>query len=248
MHISSVTTRYVVGTKFEGLCSYILMICWDVGLAVMSKPDNNLALDKDTGYIKNANIYFSSWGAFVVTVIIFAKYIQSIHNINLRAELKRRPRRLTLWFGLMASSLILSGSSGDIYTSKCETENSNISFCVIANRSVILGLCTGFVGLGMACFLLFSSENAKTLIFLSAELVVSFVMATVNGIGVSHITRESGPGGVINNLFFASWGCLCLSIWIFFNCLDEISSFVNLHTVQYAYLLMLSLSTIPHIK
>lgn len=235
MHIFSTTAKYIVGTKLEGLCSYTLMVFWDIGLAVMSKPDNNLAVNEETGYIKNANIYFSSWGAFIVTVIIFAKYIQNIHKINLKAELKRKPRRLTHWFGFMAASLIVSGSSGDIYASTCHSEDRDESYCSVANRSVTLGVCTGFVGLSMSCILVFSSDYAKKLIFLLAELMVSLVMVIANGIAVAHITCESGPGGVINNLFFACWGCLVLSLWIFFNCYDDISSNKEKRQIEQAY-------------
>jgi hypothetical protein len=73
----------------------------------MMKPSNGIAQNR-AGAIENANLYFFSWGAFIMALSLFAAFLQDVHGIG--ASLRNRSFKASAWAALMAASFVTMSS------------------------------------------------------------------------------------------------------------------------------------------
>ena len=60
MHLNSVSSLLIVGTKIEGGLCALLVIFWIALVAVVTDSRTNLAVD-EIGAVYNGNLYYFSW-------------------------------------------------------------------------------------------------------------------------------------------------------------------------------------------
>jgi hypothetical protein len=68
----------------------------------MMKPTNSIAQTRGGG-IENANLYFFSWAAFMMALMILVNFARDVHGVGKG----KNPNFQTFgWAGLMAASLV----------------------------------------------------------------------------------------------------------------------------------------------
>jgi hypothetical protein len=60
MHLNSVSSLLIVGTKIEGALCLILVVFWVALVAVVTDSRQGLAVD-ELGAVDNGNLYYFSW-------------------------------------------------------------------------------------------------------------------------------------------------------------------------------------------
>jgi hypothetical protein len=60
MHLNSITSILIVGTKIEGGLCVLLLIFWVALVAVVTDSRQGLAVD-NVGAVDNGNLYYFSW-------------------------------------------------------------------------------------------------------------------------------------------------------------------------------------------
>merc|ERR1712228_463332 len=96
---------FLTGTIFEMLAVGVIFGLWCVALALIN--DKNV----DFYTINNANLYYSSWGSFLMSLVLFFKVGRSF--MNKKKEVKNP--RLGYWALLSASSLIMMSASSQLF-------------------------------------------------------------------------------------------------------------------------------------
>merc|ERR1711920_462669 len=182
---------FLTGTIFEMLAVGVIFGLWCVALALIN--DKNV----DFYTINNANLYYSSWGSFLMSLVLFFKVGRSF--MNKKKEVKNP--RLGYWALLSASSLIMMSASSQLF----EEEGCNEVKNVLCNRTifaVVLGCgCAAFCLIILAVLIL--SRDATKLLML--ETVTSFAIGIAYIFGVCYLTTRGGPGESIGNLYYSTW-------------------------------------------
>ena len=60
MHLNSVMSIFIVGTKLEGGLCLLLVVFWVALVAVVTDSRQGLAVD-EVGAVDNGNLYYFSW-------------------------------------------------------------------------------------------------------------------------------------------------------------------------------------------
>lgn len=73
----------------------------------MMKPSNEIAQGRD-GSILNANLYFFSWGSFMMALTIFVAHLHDAHGIG--KDMRNKNFKAYAWGALMAASFVTMAS------------------------------------------------------------------------------------------------------------------------------------------
>jgi hypothetical protein len=73
----------------------------------MMKPSHDIA-QNPAGEIENANLYFFSWGAFIMALSIFVAFLRDVHSIG--KSLKNKSFKAFAGAALMAASFVTMAS------------------------------------------------------------------------------------------------------------------------------------------
>jgi len=215
MHLNSVTSMFIVGTKLEGFVSFVLAVMWAATVAIVSNPKHGIALDESNGII-NGNIYYFSWAGFVCSVTLLISYLRSAFHVDIAGEIKNRSARLTYWAALLASSLVVMGASASIFDEGCANGNETVTFC----KRTKLGIGLGAAGTIMSLVIVgmkIATARAPFLI----EALFSFLLLISNAVGVSFITAHQGPGAPLGNLYYFSWIAFLSTFMLTASCLED---------------------------
>jgi hypothetical protein len=168
-------------------------------------PKNSIAVSYTQ--VDNANLYFSSWAAFCCCLWIVGSQAQETCGLDITHVAPRKAKA----YGLVASSLVVMGSSIRIFKSfKCNrSEMSGVEVC----RQTKFAISAGVVGFFIAVIWMFASHMGVTQV--NFELYGSGFLLVLWVFGLAFITFGQGPGHAIGNLFFATWVCLIISIFLF---------------------------------
>lgn len=199
-----------VGEKPEGGLAFLLVLFWCAGLPVIMNPSRHIAVR--FGEVFNANLYFFSWIAFICTLFIFGSYMQELTGREVASELTPKQSK---WMGLMAASIVVLSSSGEIHnTLNC---NSNLSWDTCSRNAYAISL--GVLGSLFSGGMLFLAQSGKLTIMI--EFGVAAIMLIMYTFGVAFVTFGSGSGTGIGNLYFSMWICFCVSVFLGFQCFRE---------------------------
>lgn len=206
MHLHSVSSIFIVGTKIEGGLCILLVIFWVFLVAVVTDSRTNLAVD-EVGAVYNGNLYYFSWAGFVCSILLLTSYLQDAFGINVAGELRNRSPRLSLWSAHLAASIVVMGSSANFYDSTCglgENEKCSRAVYGIVYGALATLAAVGIVGLKIA------TTKAPFLV----EIVVAFTLVILCGFGVAFITSQNGPGAELGNLYYFTWASFLTSFML----------------------------------
>lgn len=213
MHLNSVMSIFIVGTKVEGALCILLVIFWIALVPVVTDSRTGLAVD-NVGAVDNGNLYYFSWAGFVCSILLLVSYLQDAFGINIRGELKNRSPRLSLWSAHLATAIVVMGSSANFYDSTCGLgENSK---CSRAVYGIVYGA-LATLGAVMLVGMKIATGRAPFLV----ETLVSFILVVLCGFGVAFITSQNGPGAELGNLYYFSWASFLTSFMLLASCIED---------------------------
>ena len=168
-------------------------------------PKNSIAVSYTE--VDNANLYFSSWAAFCCCLWIVGSQAQETCGLDITHVAPRKAKA----YGLVASSLVVMGSSIRIFKSfKCHrAEMSGVDLCWRTKYAISAGV----IGFSIALIWMFVLHMGLTLV--NYEMFGSGFLLVLWVVGLAFITFGQGPGHSIGNLFFATWVSLIISIFLF---------------------------------
>mmetsp|Transcript_45348 Transcript_45348/g.55020 ORF Transcript_45348/g.55020 Transcript_45348/m.55020 type:complete len:351 (-) Transcript_45348:56-1108(-) len=207
LHMSPITSIFVVNTRLEGTAILILIGFWAASATVVSNAQDGLAVN-DAGAVVYGNLYYFTWGGFVCSLTLFVSYLRSVYHIDVREELKARSARLNYWTSLMVFCMVMMGSSASIYDQYCGEGNGS-SFCARTTLAVIIGVMGSILSLiiigvkiGTAVAPFWLEAGFSVLLFFSFSF------------GVAFITSEKGPGAPLGNLYYSTWAAFASTFLI----------------------------------
>lgn len=220
MHLSSVTSLFIVNTKLEGFVCLVLLALHSATVAVISDPGNGLAVDAN-GAVMNGNLYYFTWAGFVLSIVIFVSFLRSVYHVDVAGEIRSRSARLNHWAWLLAASLVVMGASANIYDADCNVEPryQTEKFC---NRTAF-GIAVGSSGV-VASLLVVGLKIATTTAPFKLEILLSVVICIIDAFGVAYITSSYGPGAPLGNLYYFTWGSFAASLMLLSSCYEEYTS------------------------
>jgi hypothetical protein len=181
-------------------------------------PNNRIAVatpsDTNVGSVViNANLYFFSWVAFCCSIYLSGSLIQETMNVLLTHIAAKAAR----WYGLVASTLVVLGSSVRTYrAASCKDPSSdNIDattgeYCRRAKLAISLGV-IGFITASVMTYLVQQKKQLTTF----SDISINTVFLILWCFGVSYITFGASPGSTIGNLYFSTWISFVIAVFSF---------------------------------
>lgn len=213
MHLHPVSSIFIVGTKIEGGLCVLLTIFWVALVAVVTDARQGLAVD-EVGAVDNGNLYYFSWAGFICSIMLLTSYLEHAFGINLSGELRNRSPRLTLWSAHLATAIVVMGSSSNFYDGACgigkSTKCSRAIYGIVYGALATLGA-VAIVGLKIA------TTKAPFLV----EVLISFILLVLCGVGVGVITSQNGPGAELGNLYYFTWAAFLTSFMLLASCVED---------------------------
>jgi hypothetical protein len=217
----------MVGTKVEGTTIAILVVLWASIVSIVTDTNNHLAviaIDTTTGQTNptaavslNGNLYYFSWAGFVTSILLLVSYMRDAFGVDVVGSVRNRAARLELWAGLLASALVVMGSSVRVFKDQVCGGSSDI-FCERSKFAVADGSLGVILSLGIIAMKLFTTTAP-----FFVEFGLSAFLCTLNTFGVSYITSPSGPGSNIGNLYYFSWISFLCSAMLMADCFNQYS-------------------------
>ena len=141
-----------------------------------------------------------SLSSSITSVVLLVNYLRHAFGVDLMGEVRNRGARLTAWAGLLATSLIVMGSSARTYNNDCQPSIFPAEYCSRAKYGIAVGCVTVVASLAIVAMKMLTSTAP-----ILGELVVSGIVATMNAFAVAFITAAKGPGAQIGNLYYSIW-------------------------------------------
>ena len=218
-HLLPIASTLVVGTLLEGFLSFALAVGWGCTVAIVTKADDT-SLVFANGTVSNANLYYFSWACFMTAVIMLVNYTRHRFGLDLTNELSTRGARLNLWAALIATSLVVAGSSGRSLNDWCKD---SVTIAAVGEEfcsRTKFGIATGSIGVFLAVAVVgMKMCTVSSLAFL--EIFIAGFAAVLNGFGVAFITSNKGPGAAIGNLYYFSWASFLLAALLLAECFGQ---------------------------
>lgn len=232
VHMSPVASSIAIGTPIEGVLVLLLDIFWGCTVGVVNKSDDD-RMFSNAASVRNANLYYFSWACFVTATILVVNYARHAYGLDMVSEVRNRGSRLSAWAALIATSLIVMGSSARILNSNCPLASNSAQAAVAQAESkesffvsesycprTKFGVAVGCLGVFTACTIVACKLLLSTVSY-TLEFRVALVTALVNAFGVAYITSNAGPGSYIGNLYYFTWMSFLLSVYLVIECFHE---------------------------
>jgi len=226
MHLNSMAAVYVVGTKIEGILCIFLFALWVSIVSIASDSRNGLAVDEE-GTVQNANLYYFSWAGFVCSVTLSVSYLKAVLDVDIPGEIRTRSARLNLWSSLLATSIVVSGSSGTILSADCRSEDSDKSFCSRTIFGIVLGVVTALMS-----FYVVGLKIATSKAPFMVEVLFSNASFLMYIFGVGFLTSSYGPGSPLGNLYYFTWLSFFVSFMLCASCVEDYQTARNVTAQQ----------------
>lgn len=153
----------------------------------------------------------------VTSILLLVSYLKSSFGIDLVDEMHGRGARLMYWAGLLAASLVVTGSSVRVLNEDCGSDS---AFPATYCKRTKLGIAIGVIGIVFAVVIV-----GLKLVLAASPFHVEFGMSSsltvLNAFGVAYITSNSGPGRAIGNLYYFSWIGFLLSAYLAVECFNS---------------------------
>lgn len=210
----------IIGGKVEGLSIFVSVVFWVVIVVVASEPNTGVAIDAVTGSVTNGNIYYFSWGGFLTSIVLFFSYLKDTINVYVSNELAAS--RFKWWATLLASSIVVIGSSASKFDRECTASDKNTTLC----SRTILGLVLGIVGTLLSLAFVAMTISGGRVSFM-VESGAGLLLFILNAFGVAFITSDKGPGAPLGNLYYFSWLSFILSFFVLSGCYEDYQTAKN---------------------
>jgi hypothetical protein len=177
--------EYFTGTLWEHGTVMLVLVFWAAGLPNLLDPDNQLAIT-DFSMIKNANLFFSSWFAFIVVMIMFVQIFPSLvfkDKVSMFAS---------HWIGFGTASLIAMTNAARFWKDVCDSTDEAV--CAKTVFAFILGALGGLFAI---VFMVFQHELI--------EQMMSILFFAAWCFGVAYLTYNDGPAMFVGIYFFSVW-------------------------------------------
>lgn len=186
-----------VSSLIEFVFSIICVGCWIFALPMITTPDDGLAVNHNF-QIDNANLYFSSWGAFMFAMLLLASLGNERGFGANQGGVARR------WLWLTVSSMVVMAASSRMFGAVCANNQfrSDGEFCRELKMGISLGVISALFA-GFMTFVLWFSPELPMLGWVGA--IFSIFMLVIWGVLVAYLTFDEGPGSAVGNLFFGVW-------------------------------------------
>jgi hypothetical protein len=155
--------------------------------------DHELAVT-ETGAVRNHNMFFASWGALIITLMLLTKHFRRL------MKFEGRHKNMAHWMGICAASLAVMSESCRLFNEKCHDDWSNNEdhFCCRNVFGLILGAMT-FVIAGTAACIPMPAV---------VENCASFVLFVAWWCAFSYLTFEDGTAVTPGTIYFSIWAIL----------------------------------------
>mmetsp|Transcript_26670 Transcript_26670/g.37586 ORF Transcript_26670/g.37586 Transcript_26670/m.37586 type:complete len:326 (+) Transcript_26670:202-1179(+) len=220
MHVSSIASVFIVGTKLEGAVCIILAAFWAATVAIVSDSSNDLAVDS-AGQVKNGNLYYFSWAGFVTSVVLCVSYLRGVFGVDVAGEIRSRSARLTTWSALLASSLVVMGTSANIFDQKCTGDkymeyHEDAVYCTRTKFAISLGAIVTSMSL-----VIVGMKIATTTAPFMAECIMALLSTILYAFGVAFVTSAKGPGSPLGNLYYFTWISFLSGFLLSASCVED---------------------------
>jgi hypothetical protein len=215
MHLHPILNSYINGTKIEGGICLALIVFWILTVAIITDSKYDLAVN-ETGAVSNGNLYYFSWAGFVCSISIFISYLQHVFQLDVAGEIQTRAARLNYWTALLTTSLVVMGSSANVYGNFCSTGEASETYCARTKYGIALGTIATLVGV----FIVASKIALRTAPFV-VEAGLGIAMMIMYVFGVIYLTEQQGPGAPLGNLYYFTWLSFLVSCMISASCFED---------------------------
>ena len=207
---------FVVKHKITLLGSLLTFGFWCSNLLITMHAQSSFAVNR-RGEILAANQYYFSWASCSTSFLNFLSYLNRGKPESILA---------VLWSAILKISLVMISAAVHVWGNireNCEDESIyeddfHLSFC----RRTKFALYAGYIAFAISVLLLITRiPDFRHLAIL--ELITSFSMALLFTLGTYFITGINGPGQVVGDLYYATWGVLTFSIIISETCWEQFS-------------------------
>jgi len=206
-------TEKLVGGIFEASMGTIIFALMCAAIALVMNPKNELAIEVAglSHIIRNTNLYFFTWAAFISSAYVLASILQQYRLVDVQAV----KLSLVRWYLFLLASVVVLGTGSKVKELTCDDQFSESDLCQTTKYAISLGV----VSAGLAFVLIIWTHMAK--LNLIAEAIVSVIVTVLYCVGAAYITEVGGPGSNIGNLYFATWFGFSLAVLLTFSCFKE---------------------------
>jgi hypothetical protein len=217
-HLFPIASTLVVGTKLEGIVIIVLTAFWAATVSIVTNASNGLGVSEDaSNQVLNGNLYYFSWAGFVTAIILLVNFLRSAFGVDLVGEVRNRAARLTLWAAMLASSMVVMGSSARVLNEDCSpNDNFSDGYC----KRTKFALSLGVIGLILSMVVVGMKMLTSTAPFM-VEFAIAIVLTTMNAFGVAYITSAKGPGSAIGNLYYFAWISFLCAAFLGAECFNQ---------------------------
>lgn len=214
-HLSPLGAVFIVDTKVEGALIIILTAFWAATVAIVSDSANGLAVDS-TGRVDNGNLYYFSWAGFVTSVVLCVSFLRGVYGVDVAGEIKSRSARLTTWSALLAASLVVMGSSSNIFDQKCSGIEPDATYCNRTKYGIALGAIVTAMSLAVV-----GIKIATSVAPFMVESVMALISTIMYAFGVAYLTSAKGPGAPLGNLYYFTWISFMSGFLLTASCVED---------------------------
>lgn len=194
------------------------MLCAAVLPALMD-PNNELTVTDYNGGIMNANLYFSSWGAFIWSFLVLTGFMKEKFGVT-------KTFSPTSWGALCMTSIIAMVSGARLFHNlDCNNVDENMDdlekMCNRTSLAVGLGAVVGLISAVWMLLGLFTTGFLNDIM----ELGLSTLSMALWTFGVGYVTfGDNAPATAVGNLYFFTWGSFAISVMILVTSLNMFKS------------------------
>jgi len=195
--ISHVVNRdQFLGAKFGLVLSVLALWC---GILPTIMDHNHDFAVMESGEVRNHNMFFASWGALIVALMLFTEHFRKIMNFE------DCHKNMPHWMGLSAASLVVMCDACRLFRDWCEDidwMDADGDFCRRNVFGLVLGA-TSFVLAGIATCI-----PMPTVVEQSGSLVLFVAWC----FGFAYLTFEEGTALAASTTYFGIWAAIFFSM------------------------------------
>jgi hypothetical protein len=192
-----VSMKEFVGSSNELGLAVVILALWCAGLPTLMDEEHQLAMADQDQYrlVGNVNLFFSSWGALIVCLMVLVRHFE------LYAK-RSDDRHLYKWAGLAVAGLVvLSDTARYFKTEECGSLDDNAT-C----RRTLFGLVLGAVSF------VFGGSSALVRLDGGLSKLSSGFFLIAWCFGIAYLTYGDGPAVYVSPMYFAIWAAFCFSL------------------------------------
>ena len=155
--------------------------------------DHELAVS-EIGGIRNHNMFFASWGALIVTLMLFTKHFRRV------MKYEGCHKNMCHWMGICAASLAVMCESCRLFNERCHEgwRDNEDHFCCRNVFGLVLGALTFLLAGTAACIPM----------PVVVETCGSFVLLVAWWCAFAYLTFEDGTALTPGTIYFSIWAIL----------------------------------------